>query len=58
MDPQLYGQLIFNKTGKNIQWKKDSFSTNRVGKARKHTQKNETGPVCNTIHKNKFKMDE
>ena len=25
MDPQLYGQLIFNKAGKNIQWKKDSF---------------------------------
>ena len=22
MDPQLYGQLIFDKTGKNIQWKK------------------------------------
>ena len=21
MDPQLYGQLIFNKAGKNIQWK-------------------------------------
>ena len=23
MDPQLYGQLIFNKTGKTIHWKKD-----------------------------------
>ena len=22
MDPQLYGQIIFNKAGKNIQWKK------------------------------------
>ena len=22
MDPQLYGQLFFNKAGKNIQWKK------------------------------------
>ena len=22
MDPQLYGQLIFDKAGKNIQWKK------------------------------------
>ena len=22
IDPQLYGQLIFNKTGKNVQWKK------------------------------------
>ena len=25
MGPQLYGQLIFNKAGKNIQWKKDSL---------------------------------
>ena len=25
MDPQLYGQLIFDKTRKNIQWKKDSL---------------------------------
>ena len=25
MDPQLYGQIIFGKTGKHIQWKKDSL---------------------------------
>ena len=25
MDPQLYVQLIFDKAGKNIQWKKDSL---------------------------------
>ena len=25
MDPQLYGQLIFDKAGKNIHWKKDSL---------------------------------
>ena len=25
MGPQLYGQLIFDKAGKNIQWKKDSL---------------------------------
>ena len=23
IDPQLYGQLIFNKAGRNIQWKND-----------------------------------
>ena len=26
MDPQLYGQIIFNKVGKNIQWKKSLFN--------------------------------
>ena len=25
MDPQMYGQLIFDKAGKNIQWNKDSL---------------------------------
>ena len=25
MDPQTYGQLIFEKTGKNIHWNKDSL---------------------------------
>ena len=25
MDPQLFGQLIFDKAGKNLQWKKDSL---------------------------------
>ena len=25
MDPQLYGQIIFDKAGKNTQWKKDSL---------------------------------
>ena len=25
MDPQTYGQLIFEKAGKNIQWNKDSL---------------------------------
>ena len=25
MDPQIYGQLIFDQTGKTIQWNKDSL---------------------------------
>ena len=25
IDPQFYGQLIFKKAGKNIQWKNDSL---------------------------------
>ena len=31
-DPQLYGQLIFDKGGKTIHWKKDSLSINGAGK--------------------------
>ena len=30
--PQLHGQLIFNKGGKNIQWERTVSSTNGVGK--------------------------
>ena len=40
MDPQLYGQLMFDKTGKNIQWKKVS-STNGLGKLESDMQKKE-----------------
>ena len=29
LDPQKYGQLIFDKAGKNIQWKKDSLFNKR-----------------------------
>ena len=59
MDPQLYGQLIFNKAGKNIQWKKIQFLPQMVlGKLESNMQKNETGPLSYTIHKNYFKMNE
>ena len=30
MDPETYGQLIFDKAGKNIQWNKDSLSLQQV----------------------------
>ena len=32
MDPQIYGQLIFNKAAKSIQWNKDISSANGIGK--------------------------
>ena len=40
MDPQLYGQLIFDKAGKNIQWKKKTVtSTNGIRKTgQQHTE--------------------
>ena len=31
MGPQLYGQLIFDKAGKTIHWKKDSLSIYGAG---------------------------
>ena len=58
MDPQTYGQLTFDKAGKNIQWKKgQSFQQVVLGKLESNMQKNETGPLSYTIHKNKLKMD-
>ena len=52
-------KLIFNKAGKKIQWKKDSLSNKWFWEnLDSNVQKNETGPLSYTIHKNKFKMDE
>ena len=59
VDLQLYGQVIFNKARKNIQWKKDSFFNKWCWENWDDDMwKNETGPLSYTIHKNKFKMDE
>ena len=59
MDIQIYGQLIFDKAGKGIQWKRDSFFSQRcLGELDSNMQKKETGPLSYNIHKNKFKMDE
>ena len=56
MDPQMYGQL--NKRRKNVQEEKDSPINKWCWENWIATQKNETGPLSYTIHKNKFKMDE
>ena len=60
MDPQLYGQLIFNKVGKNIQWQKQSLqkwsweNSTVTCKIMNHFVDHFLTP----IHKNKFEMDE
>ena len=50
MNPQLYGQLIFDKTGKNIQWEKECIQQMMWGKLDNNMQMNETGPLFYTIH--------
>ena len=54
INPQLYGQLNSDKARKNIQWEKDKMV---LGKLVSYMQKNESGPLSYTIHKNKPKMD-
>ena len=58
VDPELYGQLIFDKGGKTIHWKKDSLYNIWCREMDIHSQKNETRPLSFTIHKEKLKMDE
>ena len=38
MDPQTYGQLIFDKAGKNIQWNKDSLSSKWWKTGQRHAE--------------------
>ena len=49
INPHIYGQLIFDKGGKNIQWKKTVSSASAEKTATIHKNKL-------TIHKNKLKM--
>ena len=58
MNPQMSGELIFDKAGKNTQWDKESLQQVVLGKLDSNMQKNEPGPLSYTIHKTKLKMDE
>ena len=52
MDPQMYGQLIFDKAGKNIQWNKNNLFSKWCWENWTATHKrNEPGPLSYTIHK-------
>ena len=59
MDPQLHGQLIFKKAGKNVQWGQiQSLQQMVLGRLDSHVQKSETGPFPYTTDKSSLKMDE
>ena len=58
MNPQLYGQVMFDKAGKNTQWNRQSLHPVVLGKLNSDMQKNASGPLSYTVHKNKLKMDE
>ena len=61
INPSLYGQLIFDKGGRSIKWRKNSlFNTLQqmvLGDLDSYVQKNETRSPTYAIHKNKLKMD-
>ena len=50
INPNIFGQVIFNSVSKNTQWGKDTI--HGVGKTNVNMQENEIGPLSYTIHKN------
>ena len=56
INPHTYGQLICNKGGKNIQWRRQPLQQVVLGKLDSRMQINEVRTHPHTIHKNKLKM--
>ena len=56
-NPHTHDYLNYDKGGKNMQWRRDSFFNEVVvGKLKSYMWKNEIRTLPNTMHKNKFKI--
>ena len=56
INPHMYGQLIYDKEIKNIQWRKDSLFNTGVWKAGQLHVINEIRTLSHAIYKNKPKI--
>ena len=56
INPQNDNQLIFDKEGENIEWRKDSLWQVVLGKLESDIEINDFSILPHTIHKNKLKM--
>uniref|UniRef100_A0A8D1FPB6 Uncharacterized protein n=2 Tax=Sus scrofa TaxID=9823 RepID=A0A8D1FPB6_PIG len=56
INPDTYGQLVFNQGGKNIKWERQSFQQVLLRNLDSCMQINETRTHPHTMHENKLKM--
>ena len=54
----MYGQIIFNKGTKTIQWKGQNFPQMMLGRLDIHIQKNEIRTLFCTVFKKLTQMDQ
>ena len=57
INPCVYGELIYDKVGKNVHWRKIPSSINDVDNLDGYTQSTQTGLLSHILYKNKLQMD-